>query len=235
MFAHRTRQPSRFETNQHGKRASSTSLLWSAVVMGVCVVLVAAFLYFDRNNQISRLIQSTGGWGILLSVVLMALFCVIPVPSEFLILLDMRVYGAWWGALYSWGGSILGSIAVFLLARYAAPNLLKHLISEAQMDKVATWVRRRGIVGLLLVRIIPLPFIVVNYTAGIVRSIPLWTFIWTTAVGGIPYYTGAGLVFLGVSKKYMVWLAVGGTAIAAIWVTGYFYNRHTNKHVWRSR
>ncbi len=189
------------------------------------------FFYLDRQNRVSDLIQATGGWGVVAAILLMAFFCIIPVPSEFLIVLDMKVFGVWWGALYSWSGSILGSIAVFLLARHVAPNLLKRFISEKHMRQVRQWVGQRGIMGLLLVRVIPLPFIVVNYTAGIIRSISLWSFIWTTAVGGTPYYVGAGLLFLGVSRSSIVWIAVGGAAVLAIWVIGYLHNTGTHKLV----
>lgn len=232
MFADRSdqiRQPAFHHHN--ADKAKTQSTVWSITVLVLGIALVVAFFYFDRHNRISHLIQSTGAWGVIISIVLMALFCVIPVPSEFLIVLDMKVFGVWWGALYSWSGSILGSIAVFELARYLAPNLMKRFISEKHMKQVETWVGHRGIMGLILVRIIPLPLIVVNYTAGIVRSITLWNFIWTTAVGGIPYYVGASLLFLGVSKKYIIWLVVGAIAIVAIWIIGFLYNKSTNKLV----
>lgn len=205
-------------------------LIWSAIVILVGVALAVGFFYFDRHGHISRMIQQTGAWGIVISIVLMTILCVIPVPSEFLIALDMRVFGAVWGALYCWGGSIFGSLLVFLMARHLTPGLLRRFISESQMEKVEKWMLHRGVWGLILVRIIPLPFIVVNYTAGIIRSITFGNFAWTTAVGGIPYFTGAVLLYLGVSRKYLMWIIIGGIAIFIIWFLGYLHNRRERKY-----
>jgi uncharacterized membrane protein YdjX (TVP38/TMEM64 family) len=210
-------------------RSKSQSILWTILILLLGIALVITFFYLDRHNRISNLIQSSGGWGIVASIVLMFLFCIIPVPSEFLIILNMKVFGVWSGILYSWIGSLSGSVAVFLIARYFARDLLKRFISEKHMRRVETWIGHRGVLGLILVRIVPLPFIVTNYTAGVVRSISLWNFIWTSVVGGIPYYVGAALLFLGISKKYIIWLVIGGIAILAIWIIGYLYNRSTNK------
>lgn len=218
------------QINQQSAKPPSKlyNALWSVIVLCVGVALIIGFFHWDKNGQISRYIQSFGSFSIVLSIAFMMLFCIIPVPSEFLIILNMKVFHVWWGILYSWLGSMLGSVAVFLLARYFVRNLFSSFITEKQMSQVEKWVGRRGAIGLILARIIPLPFIVVNYTAGIVRSVTLWRFIWTSAVGGIPYYTGAALLFLGVSKKYLIWLIVGGCAVGAIWLGGVLYNKYSN-------
>lgn len=223
------RSPDSGEEVSDNRSGRVRSLLFGGVILVVGALLVAAFFYFDRNNRLSRLILATGPWGIVISVVAMTLLCIIPVPSEFLLVLNMKVYGVWWGSLFSWIGSMLGCIAVFLIARYWAGRLLHAFISDEQMGKVEKWVGHHGVTGLILARIVPLPFIVVNYTAGVVRSVTLWNFIWTSAVGGIPYYLGAACVFLGLSRRYLVWLIVGGVAVVGVWTFGYLYNRHGNR------
>lgn len=204
-------------------------IIWTGIVFALGIALVIAFFYMDRHGEISRLILATGGFGIAISIVLMAIFCVIPVPSEFLLVLDMKVFGVWWGVLYSWIGTMVGCIGVFLLARYVARGLLHSFVPEDKMQQVSAWVGKRGAMGLLLAHVIPLPFIVVNYVAGIIPSVRLWDFIWTSAVGGVPYYLGAALVFLGLSTKYLVWAIVGVVALCAIWIGGFLYNRRVNR------
>jgi uncharacterized membrane protein YdjX (TVP38/TMEM64 family) len=204
-------------------------MIWSILILMLGTALIVAFFILDKHNRLSRMIQSSGDWAIVASIVLMFLLCIIPVPSEFLIVLNMKVFGVWWGTLYSWIGSLAGSVAVFLLARYFMQGLLQRFISEARMKQVTSWIGDRGVIGLILVRIVPLPFIVVNYTAGVVRSISLWNFIWTSVVGGIPYYLGAALLFLGVSKKYVIWLVIGGIVVVAVWIAGYINNQRKNK------
>ncbi len=210
-------------------RSGSHGVRSVVLVFVLGVVLLGLIIYLDRNGQISRWIQSAGPWAILLSIFLMALFCVIPVPAEFLMVLNMQVFGVWWGILYSWLGSMTGSIAVFLLARYSAAHLIQRFISSDRLDQVDRWVENRGNIGLLLVHLIPLPFIVVNYAAGVLKSVRLWDFVWTSALGGLPYYLGAAFIFLGVSHRYLVWLMVGGLVVGIVWVLGYLYNRKVAK------
>lgn len=204
------------------------SLAITAFVFIAFTVLLIAFFHYDRANTVSRLIQSTGILGIVIAVLLMAILSMLPVPSEFFMILIMKVFGPWWGILYSWLGTMLAAIGTFYLARHFGKRLLRIFISEQRFRQVSGWIGDRGVLGLLLVRIIPLPFIVVNYTAGVSRQVKFWSYTWTSAVGGIPYYLGAALVFLGLSRKYLIWLIIGGIAIVLIWIAGLLFNRNVD-------
>lgn len=216
-------------SNNKHRWSKGTSLAWTVGIVVVGVLLVVGFFRIDRHNQVSMAIQGWGAWGIVLSVLLMAAFCVIPVPSEFLMVMNMKVFGVWWGIFYTWIGAMLGAVAVFYVARSMGARLLEAFISEERLQQVNDWIGRKGALGLLLARLVPLPFIVVNYAAGVLRSVKTWEYIWTTGVGLLPYDVGAALVFLGLSTRYTIWLAVGGLAVVGIWVGGYFFNRYTNK------
>ncbi len=215
--------------NSRPKWSKTVSITWSISILAVGVLLVVVFFYLDKNNQISNAIQSWGTLGIVLSVFLMALFCVIPVPSEFLMIMNMKIFGVWWGIFYTWVGAMMGAVAVFFMARSIGSRILQTFITENRLQQVNRWIKNRGAIGLLIVRLIPLPFIVVNYSAGVMESVNPWEYIWTTAIGLLPYDLGAALVFLGLSTKYIWWLAIGGFAVIAIWVAGYIFNRTANK------
>ncbi|WP_051344132.1 TVP38/TMEM64 family protein [Alicyclobacillus herbarius] len=194
------------------------------------IACVVAFFHYDQSDRLSRLIIAAGPLASVIGIILMTIFCIIPVPSEFLIIILMKIFGPWLGSLYSWTGSMLGAMTTFWLARRYGGKMLRRFITEERFQQVNQWIGRGGPLGLLLARIVPLPFIVVNYTAGVMKSVRTWDYFWTSAVGGIPYYVGAALVFLGVSKRrYMVWLIIGGLVIVLIWIGGYFLNRHVRK------
>lgn len=146
-----------------------------------------------------------------------------------LMIMNMRVFGVWWGIFYTWAGAMMGALAVFYMARYVGPRLLQTFVSKERLEQVDTWVERRGAVGLLLARMVPLPFIVVNYAAGVMRSVKTFDYVWTTGIGLLPYDLGAALVFLGVSKRFTIWLIVGSLAVILIWIAGYWFNRHVDK------
>ena len=211
------------------KWSKAVSITWSLVILAVGALLVVAFFYLDKNNRISFAIQSSGVLGIGIAIFLMALFCVIPVPSEFLMIMNMKVFGVWWGIFYTWIGAMLGAVAVFYMARSIGSRILQAFITEERLRQVNRWIEHRGPLGLLMVRLIPLPFIVVNYSAGVMESVSTWEYIWTTGVGLLPYDLGAALVYLGLSTRYIWWLAIGGLAVVAVWVTGFLFNRSANK------
>jgi uncharacterized membrane protein YdjX (TVP38/TMEM64 family) len=202
----------------------------SVALFAIGIACVVAFFHYDQSDRLSRLIVASGPLASVMAILLMTIFCIIPVPSEFLIVILMKIFGPWWGGLYSWAGSMLGAMVTFWLARQYGGRLLKRFITEERFHQVNQWIGRGGPLGLLLARIVPLPFIVVNYTAGVMKSVKTWDYFWTSAVGGIPYYVGAALVFLGFSKRrYTLWVFIGGLVIVLIWAGGYFLNRHVRK------
>ncbi|GMA51213.1 TVP38/TMEM64 family protein [Alicyclobacillus contaminans] len=209
--------------------SKGVSALWSAVILVVGVALMIVFFHLDRHDQISNMIRASGGLGIVLSILLMALFCVIPVPSEFLMIMNMKVFGVWWGIFYTWVGAMLGALLVFWFARTVGRHLLEAFVSPERLRQVNRWITHRGPLGLLLVRLVPLPFIVVNYAAGVLKSVRVLDYIWTTGIGLLPYDLGAALVFLGVSTRFHHYLVLGGIVVSAVWVGGYLYNRYVNK------
>lgn len=219
----------RIHTRSQKPLSRGAGVFWSVVVVVGGIGLVIAFLHFDRNGQLSAAMRSWGGVGVVVSVLLMGLFCVIPVPSEFLMVMNMKVYGVWWGIFYSWSGAMVGATVVFFMARHMGSRLLQAFVSEARLSQVESWVQRRGVWGLLLARLVPLPFIVVNYAAGVIRSVRVWDYVWTTGVGLLPYDVGAALVFLGFSKRFLIWLIIGGVAIVGFWIGGFVVNRHVRR------
>ncbi|WAH38822.1 TVP38/TMEM64 family protein [Alicyclobacillus dauci] len=212
--------------HEPARRQTRRISIITVVTLAVFICLIILFFRIDRSNEATHLIQSTGVLGILVSILLMALLSMLPVPSEFLMIVIMRVFGPLWGAVLSFVGTMLAAVGTFLLARHFGQRLLRAFVSEKRVEQISEWIGRRGVVGLILVRVIPFPFIVVNYTAGVIRSVTTRDFIWTSAVGGIPYYVGAALVYLGVSKRYIMWLVIGGLVLGIIWIAGYIFNRY---------
>ncbi|HWP97064.1 MAG TPA: VTT domain-containing protein [Syntrophomonadaceae bacterium] len=198
---------------------------WLTLILILFIGLIILFFYLDRHDQLSTLIGTWGLGGILLSILLMAALCMTPIPSEGLAILLLKIFGIYEGTLYSWLGSILGSLAIFYLARYFGQGFFKKLITHDRFDTVDHWIRKKGSMGLLIARLLPFPAYAVNYIAGIMPSVKLWTYVWTAALSIIPYYVGVALVYSGVAKSTWLWLAVGGVVILVLWGISYILNR----------
>lgn len=201
---------------------------------GGMVILItlfaAAFLYFDRGNEITVLIQAWGAWGIVLAIFLMTAIFMTPVPSEGLIVIYLKIYGVYLGTLYSWIGSIISSIVFFYLARTYGHKLMKKLITQERFETVDNWVKEKGTFGLLIVRFLPIPAFFVNCIAGTMTSIKLWPFLWTATVAIIPYFIGIALVFEGVANGTWKWVILGTIILLACISIGYFITKKKDKN-----
>lgn len=198
----------------------------SAGAFLAAALMVAGFIHFDAHNQISSVLRSWHGYGIVLSIVVMALLCMTPMPAEGLLLINLKVFGVWWGMLYSWIGAALSAIVVLFIARYVGQPLLLMFISEEKLQQIDQWVERRGVLGLLIARLLPIPGFLINYVVGAIPSVRAWPFVWTAAVSVIPYYVAAALVFMGVLTRFTAGLVLGGlAAMGLLSLLGYLLSR----------
>lgn len=195
-------------------RQSQRFLLYGCMLL--ILAGVVAFFRLDSHGELTRLIRALGFPGVLLAISLMALLCMTPVPSEGLLLVCFRVFGIGWGIVYAWIGLMIGSYGCFVLARGLARPLVIRLISPERMRLIETWTCGKGYTGLLLVRLLPLPAAVINYAAGVLRSIELRPYMWTAGVSILPYYAAAALLFLGISSGAWVWGVAGGATLAVV-------------------
>jgi uncharacterized membrane protein YdjX (TVP38/TMEM64 family) len=198
---------------------------WTGVLIAAFVLLIAAFFYLDRRNEISIIIRAWGLWGVVFAIFLMAALCMTPIPSEGLAVLYLKIYGIYQGIFFAWLGSTLGALAIFIIVRVYGQTLMKRLISPERFKVVDNWVKRKGSLGLFVARLLPIPAFAVNYIASAMPSMKLWTYLWTAALAMIPYYVGTALVFLGVARETWIWLVLGIVALILFWGTGYFLNK----------
>ena len=204
------------------------TLLWTIGTFAVGAL--AIWLFFHYEQYTSGFIRQLGPVGVIAAILLMALLCIIPFPAEFLMVIDMQVYGVWLGILYVWLGAMLGSYVTFIAAKHFGETWVRKIISPHYVDKLDEGVRKRGAAGLLIARLIPfIPFVVLNYASAMLKRVDTWTYLWTTGVGIMPYDIGAALVFLGFSRNMLLWLVIGGAAIAAIWLLAIWHTRRVTK------
>ena len=198
---------------------------WTGILIAVFILLIAAFFYLDRRNEISVIILEWGLWGVAFAIFLMAALCMTPIPSEGLVVLLLKIYGVYQGVFFAWLGSTLSAVAIFIIVRVFGPTLMQKLISQERFKVVDNWVKGKGSLGLFVARLLPIPAFAVNYIAGAMPSMKLWTYLWTAALAIIPYYVGTALVFSGVARETWIWLVLGIVALILFWGTGYVLNK----------
>jgi uncharacterized membrane protein YdjX (TVP38/TMEM64 family) len=198
---------------------------WTLMMAGLPLVGVGLYLYYDRHNMLSSFLRSWGISGIAIAILLMAIICTTPVPSEGLLVVYLKIYGAWWGSFYAWMGAVLSSLMVFMIARHFGTTLLQSLITKRRFEIVDDWIKRRGTTGLLFMRLLPVPGFITSYVVGTIPSVRLWSYVWTGAVSVLPYYVGASLLYLGVSHRFVSYIGIGVGTLSLFWFCGYFVKR----------
>ncbi len=228
----RSASPHDRAASPHGRSASPSGMAKPAHgriwwTLGTALVgALAVWLYFRYERYASLFIHRLGPFGVLGAVALMAILCIIPFPAEFLMVIDMQIFGVWKGILYVWTGAMLGSYVTFLLAKRFGETLIRQFVADKHVDRLNELVVKHGALGLLMARLIPfIPFVVLNYACAMIPEVGTWTYLWTTGLGIMPYDVGAALVFLGFSKRTMAWLIAGGVAIVLMWLTALWIRR----------
>ena len=157
----------------------------------LAAAVVAVLLYFGLDVQVMRLlrwVEARGAWAPLLFVLLMAVVVVLLLPGVLLTTGAGFVFGVLEGTLYVVGGTLLGSVAAFLIAR--------HLFGE----RAGQFVRERSRLRLLgeeasphawkivlLSRMIPFfPSKLANYVFGL-TPFSLRAYVAGSFIGFIPY------------------------------------------------
>lgn len=147
---------------------------------------VAHLLSLETLAHVRVLVESMGMWGPIFLMALMVLHSVTFVPSEILTIAAVALFGPVKGVIYSWVGSMLGAYLAFFMARGFGRPLVGRFVPSSVLKTFDDFVERRGVWGLVLLRLIPLvSFNALNYGAGLTKM-TVWQFTWTTGLGILP-------------------------------------------------
>ncbi|MDX6624724.1 MAG: hypothetical protein QOE75_2656 [Solirubrobacterales bacterium] len=183
------------------------------------------------HDQVRTEIDSLGVWGPLLILALTLIHAVVFYPSEIVDAAAGYAYGFFPALALLMVGWTLSGMICWWMGRSVARPLLDGWLGEERFERLEQRIERGGVTLLLAMRLIPiLPFSLVSYAAGAAR-VPLWPFVWTTAVGFLPItaiatYFGTQLEGLSLTDPLVLGSAA---AIALLLIGGHYAVR------WQSR
>jgi uncharacterized membrane protein YdjX (TVP38/TMEM64 family) len=125
--------------------------------------------WFTLENIMS-LIREYRALGPLPGILLTIIEAFLPfLPLFLFVMANASAFGLWLGFLYSWIGTCIGALLVFLLVRkYGQRRLLSFLPKHPKVRKLMDWVERHGFGPLFLLLCFPFtPSAVVNIVAGL--------------------------------------------------------------------
>jgi uncharacterized membrane protein YdjX (TVP38/TMEM64 family) len=140
--------------------------------------------WFTLEN-IMDLIQEYRSFGPLPGIVLPMIEAFLPfLPLVIFVLANASAFGLWLGFLYSWIGSCLGALLLFLLIRrYGQKRVFSFLSKHPKVRKLMDWVDRHGFGPLFLLLCFPFtPSVVVNVVAAL-SKISIYQYMLAVAIG----------------------------------------------------
>jgi uncharacterized membrane protein YdjX (TVP38/TMEM64 family) len=179
------------------------------------------------HAEVREEIDSLGAWGPLLILALALIHTVVFFPAEIVDAAAGYAYGFFPALALTMFGWLLSGLLCFAIGGSVARPLLDRWLGEERFERVEAMIERGGPTLLLAMRLIPiLPFSIVSYAAGAAR-VPLWRFVWTTAVGYLPItalsvYFGTRLEGLSLSDPLVFGSAL---ALLALLVGGHLVLR----------
>lgn len=129
--------------------------------------------------------------------------------------------------MFAW---LLSSLLCFAIGRSVARPMLDRWFGTERFTRTEMRIERGGSALLISLRLLPIvPFSLVSYAAGAAR-VPVWRFLWTTAIGYLPITVIA--VYLGTRLKELnatdpLVLGCAG-ALLVLLIAGYLAARRGN-------
>lgn len=174
------------------RRGTTLKLLGAAVVV-VALVIVLGTVDLPDPSYIRDRVASAGPWGIALFVVLYAVLSATPFPASTLTIASGLLFGLAVGATVVVVAATMGAY----LGYWGARALGRGQVARTEWDRLRrldAMLGRRGLLSVLLVRLVPLPFSLVNYAAG-VSAVGQRDYVVGTMIGIVPAtvaYTALG-------------------------------------------
>ncbi|NRF96107.1 TVP38/TMEM64 family protein [Paenibacillus frigoriresistens] len=211
------------KTLPHARLMSIISLLIIASIISYYIYL----LHTGTAQTMLKSIKDLGIFGILIGIIIQTLANIVPVPGEFITVILMEIYGPVWGGFFSWIGGIAGAVGALYLTRWVAKPFLGKM-GLPFMKKIEEFTNKYGVLGLLFIRFVPfVPYHLLNYAMSFLR-VNIWSFIWTTGLGILPYSIAMSGIYAGVRKGSLLWGVIGAVVCIVLLGLSWLLKRRNN-------
>jgi len=194
----------------------------------VCVVLAGALAvvycspvrsWLQDAGRLRQSIAALGIWGYPACVLAVAILVGCGVPRLLFCAIGGMILGFWWGLLLVAAGTTVGYYAVFLFVRWGGREWVLH--RWPKLRKWAQLIHEQGIVGVMLVRQLPIHGTLVNLCLGLSHA-KHRHFLIGTIIGLLPEAIPVTLVGTGLVKASLAdsakYLAIAAIAFGLVWI-----------------
>lgn len=159
--------------------------LIALIVVLAAAALVAAVVGLPDPARLRADIEAVGPIAPALFVLVYAIATLVPLPKSVFAVLAGLMFGLVVGVVVVLGAAMIGALAAFGLGRLLGRDAVER-ITGTRVARVDDLLRRRGMLAVLGVRLVPvLPFTAINYAAGL-TAVRTRDYVVGTALGMIP-------------------------------------------------
>lgn len=161
--------------------------LLAGVVLAVEPLREAVFAAVRGDTaEVREQTDKLGVAGPLLILGLTLIHSVVFYPAEIVDAAAGFLYGFFPALVLVMTGWMLSALLCYAIGGSVARPLLDRWLGEERFERIEAGIERGGPTLLISMRLIPIvPFSLVCYAAGAAR-VPLWRYVWTTALGYLP-------------------------------------------------
>lgn len=172
--------------HEHEGTARSAVLRLAVLVTFLLGLVAAAVVVGVPDAHALRTdVGRLGPLGPLVFVLLYAAATLLPLPKNVITAVAGLLFGLVPGLLLVLPGALLGALAAFGLGRWLGRDAVERF-TGTRVARVDALLARRGLVAILVSRLVPVvPFTGINYAAGL-TAIRLRDFVLGTAIGIVP-------------------------------------------------
>lgn len=199
----------------------SALLALAAAVLLTLVYCSPLRQYLSQWQEVSRQIRSYGPLAPLVVVFGVAVLVAVGFPRLLFCIIAGMALGFWWGLLWAQLGTLLGNYAMFLAVRAGGRDWAERWV--VKRGGVHAILQRRGALGVILARQVPLPGLVVNLGCALlpIRHVD---FLVGTIIGQLPqavpctligagvlqvsFYKSVGIIGLAIAVSVLAWVAI---------------------------
>lgn len=153
---------------------------------------------FLTEQELGASLKGMESWAPMAFMLVYTLGICLFVPASILVVLGAALFGAYWGFLYAWLGSMAGSSLAFLIGRYLGRDLAA-AVAEGRLKKYDDAIEKSGFSTVLYLRLACMPFTALNFGMGLTK-VRFSDFFWGTALG-IVVVTFAITLLVGTIKE----------------------------------
>lgn len=198
---------------------SNHAVIWRAVIFVgfvIAVIVVGVTVPLTSVERIRSTASDAGWWGAAVFVIGYSLVTLTPIPKNVVSIAAGLTWGLGVGVLLVYLGALIGAGLAFLIGRSLGRDAVERF-TGARVARVDEMLRRRGLIALIGVRLVPvLPFTVINYTAAL-TGVRRRDYAIGTMVGILPgtvAYVAAGAY--GTTLGWPFYLAAGSLGVLTI-------------------